>query len=40
MTKLCTVADTQISHVDGINIVKELVQTLIKTNDAELTHDH
>ena len=28
MTKIYTVADTEISHVDGINIVKELVETL------------
>ena len=28
MTKFYTVADTEISHVDGINIVKELVETL------------
>ena len=28
MTKLYTAADTDISHVDGINTVKELVETL------------
>ena len=28
MTKFYTEADTEISHVDGINIVKELVETL------------
>ena len=28
MTKFYTVADTEISHADGINIVKELVETL------------
>ena len=28
MTKFYTAADTEISHVDGINIVKELVETL------------
>ena len=38
MTKFYTDSDTEISHVDGINIVKELVQTLIKANDAERTH--
>ena len=28
MIKLYTAADTEINHVDGINIVKELIETL------------
>ena len=38
MTKFYTAADTEISHVDGINIVKASRDS--EANDAELAHDH